>query len=570
MNAVRAVRRLSSFGASLLGKSGSPLRDRNGQSIESPQLSIAEDCEGINGEKEKVTDLSREENIGPMPQINMSEDRKKPEQKPIVIEKVFVKRLSDSDSARSLANISQLRQKFESMSDISQPSKVLRNEPLTIEPRPRSNSLEWDYRSDKLINSNEKGDTNLQSSPNFKHYNETTPGYRDKSEFFKSKTIERSSRLVDKANKSLGKLSRSTESLLSDGRPNRISLHNGSSVSYSGGRTSEQKPRSPVETLRDRKKLLNEGVLPTERELNCSTDISNVNKSVENGSPESVEDQGSVWHKRALLSDRKSSENPNVDSTRVREASTAMMKNLDKKNLLGQERIEFDVDKANAPIPKARVPQRELKGNGKIETVRYKSVLDNRRSSKGDLLAARSIHGRVLAGKGKNEYLESNKSSDKPESFDDGNSLTRNYIGIDNSQANENAGGLFVDKGLHGDYRRTGSGCATEGQKEMEGNVCSNEPRYDDLSRIRDLSGNNYNGELATDIVAAVKTIGSTDSKDSKSCSTGSRRDITNKESTQNSVQDSAAESKQADFHSDYSMPHKRGWFKSSAAAKRG
>ena len=537
VNAVRAVRRLSSFGASLLGKSGSLLRDRKSQgSIDSPDQSIAEDSEGVNGDEQKTTSEVEGESIKTKPQANMSESKKRNEQPPFVKEKVVLKKLSDSDSLRSLANISQLREKFESMADASRALRSPKKEAIAFEARPRSNSLDWDYRPDELVEENEKTDAMLRAPQTFKQDNEITSGHRNEDGFFKSKTLERSSRLVDSNMKTLGKLSKSTESLLSNGRPSRITLEDkGNSVINAGSRSDGQVPRSPVETLRERKKLLNEGVLPTDKDLRFKTEMVNRSSLIENGIRENNEDQRKVWPLRTMITEKRNMENLNEER---RDAENNVV--IDKKGLLENERTEYD----NGKKIKTRVPQTDFIGKRRFTSKEEEGFLEDDKSENKSMIPGRKSLS----------------------------NMTRNGTGADiDSLANVNRENLLIDRSLDRGYRDNGDVNNASKQRDIESASKNNEPRCDDRCRAGDLSRNNDNGVLTCgDIVVAAKSIGTTVNKQPMLTSTVSSGDITTRQSIQAGLEDTARERKQTDFNNNYDMPHRKGWFKSSAAAKRG
>ena len=537
VNAVRAVRRLSSFGASLLGKSGSLLRDRKSQgSIDSPDQSIAEDSEGVNGDEQKTTSEVEGESIKTKPQANMSESKKRNEQSPFVKEKVVLKKLSDSDSLRSLANISQLREKFESMADASRALRSPKKEAIAFEARPRSNSLDWDYRPDELVEENEKTDAKLRAPQTFKKDNEITSGHRNKDGFFKSKTLERSSRLVDSNMKTLGKLSKSTESLLSNGRPSRITLEDkGNSVSNAGGRSDGLVPRSPVETLRERKKLLNEGVLPTDKDLRFKTEMVNTSSLIENGMRENNEDQRKVWPLRTMITEKRNMENLNEGR---RDAENNVV--IDKKVLLENERTEYD----NGKKIKTRVPHTDFIGKRRFTSKEEEGFLEDDKSENKSMIPGRKSLS----------------------------NMTRNGTGADiDSLANVNRENLLTDRSLDRGYRDNGDVNNASKQRDIESAGKNNEPRCDDGCGAGDLSRDNDNGAFTCgDIVVAAKSIGTTVNKQPMLTSTVSSGDITTRQSIQAGLEDTARERKQTDFNNNYDMPHRKGWFKSSAAAKRG
>ena len=541
MNAVRAVRRLSSFGASLLGKSGSLLRDRKRQgSIGSPDQSIAEVSEGVNGDEQIITGEAEEESIRTRPQTNMSESKKRNEQPPFVKEKIVLKKLSDSDSLRSLANISQLREKFESMSDASRASRSPRKEATAFEARPRSNSLDWDYRSDELVDENEKTDAKLHSPERFKHVNEIPSGHRDKDGFFKSKTIERSSRLVESNTKILGKLSKSTESLLSSARPSRISLDNrGNSVANAGIRSDGQIPRSPVETLRERKRLLNEGVLPADKDLRLKTEMLNSSNLIEDGILENSEDQKRVGPIKTMITEENNLENVKEES---RDAKNNVV--IDTENISKHERTEHDKGKKGILVSKTRVPQTDLMGKRKSTNKEERSFLEDDKSENKNMISDRN-------------------------SLDN---LTGNRTGGDaDLRANEKGGKFVTDRSLDRGSKDNGCVYNASKQRDLECTSRNNQPRCDERCREGDLRSKNDNGGLTSgDSVVAAKTIGTTVNKQSKLTSAVSIGDIATKQSIKAGLENTARERKQTDFNSNYDMPHRKGWFKTSAAAKRG
>ncbi|XP_065063418.1 uncharacterized protein LOC135689975 isoform X1 [Rhopilema esculentum] len=176
VNAVRAVRRLSSFGASLLGKSSSLLRDKPKLgSLDSPTLSISEDGEGSNVGK-KVSDSQEKKCVS----IGSSESKGKIDIAKLIVNspekdananeadnlnestvqsnenKSSGKKSDENDSSHSLANISQLRQKFETATGTFRNSR-------TCNTRSRSNSWDWDRKSEKDKNDKKEAKPNIDN-----------------------------------------------------------------------------------------------------------------------------------------------------------------------------------------------------------------------------------------------------------------------------------------------------------------------------------------------------------------------------------------------------------------------
>ena len=145
-----------------MGKSSSLLRDKPKLgSLDSPTLSIAEDSEGSNvGEKlsdsqeRKCMIVGSSESKGKIDITKLIEDS--PEKDANVNEadilkkstvqsndnKSSEKKSTENDSSRSLANISQLRQKFETVTEKFRNSR-------TCNTRSRSNSWDWDRKREK-------------------------------------------------------------------------------------------------------------------------------------------------------------------------------------------------------------------------------------------------------------------------------------------------------------------------------------------------------------------------------------------------------------------------------------
>ena len=555
MNAVRAVRRLSSFGASLLGKSGSLLRDRKEQgSMESPELSIAEDSEEGNGEEEQTAGESIQENNEAKSQMKLPDSGNKTEQQQSVAkERVFLKKLSDNDSLRSLANISQLRKKFEILSNASAPPKPARNEASASEKRPRSNSLDWDYRTEE--SESESRDGRFNEGPAAR--NEI---FRGKDGFFKSKTIERSSKLVGEATRALGHLSQSTDSLLSNCRLGKISLEKGNRTK---GRNDEML-KSNIETLRDRKKLLNEGVSSKEKDVNFKTEMPSRTEVLENGTRRSDGSQSDLLTARKLSVERKSLENLEEELARRKEVEPSAKKTLANANhQVAVQREECDRSKMSLNVNKQRRSNDLSIDNEIVESVK-RPIANERREFARELLAKRMEREKKCKIKDKGEHSDGSILASKTvaASKNSERNLRGKTPGHESDLlANKTKIDLLLDK----DQER---GCRNKEDVDNEKRQKYNEPLSDNRAKVS--RRHNNNAEFTSDSVSAVRTIGSTVSKDSKSNSAGSSGAIATKQSIQKGLEYTAKESKQTDFYGDYNMPHKRSWFKSSAAAKRG
>ena len=549
VNAVRAVRRLSSFGALLLMKSGSLLRDRKEQgSMESPQSSIAEDSEEGNGEEETSAEESLQENDETQSHENSPKNVSKTEQQQSVAkERVFLKKLSDNDTLRSLANISQLRKKFEILSDTSRQLKPARNEPSTSEKRPRSNSLDWDYRTEE----NESESRDEKFNEGLANRNEI---FRSKDGFLKSRTIERSSKLVEEATRSLGHLSQSTDSLLSNGRPGRISLEKGNRTK---GKNDEIL-KSNIETLRDRKKLLNEGVSSKEKDVNIKTDMPSRTEILENGTKRNGVSQSDVLATRKMSGERKASENLENERARRKELVSSAKKTMaDTSDQVELQREECDRSKKNSLVNRQRRSNDLSIENEIVESV-HKPIANDRREFARDLLAKRMERERNFKSKGREEYSDRNILAGKTvvSSKNSAENLNGKTPAHESElPANRNKIELLLDKGQERD-------CKNKEDVDNEKRQKYNEPLSDNRAKPSDIRRHNN--------ISTVRTVGSTVSADSKLNSAGSSGAIATKQSIQKRFEYSAKESKQTDFYGDSDMPHKRSWFKSSAAAKRG
>lgn len=269
MNAVRAIRRLSSFGATLLGKTGSLLGNKKRLgSIDSPDPSIAEDCEHVTSREANFTEEANEvegdgNNLG---SVNAS----KPNAEQSVIERKrnSGKKTSDHDVSRTLANISQLRQKFETISDrcgnLNAATENNRNEK---ERRLRANSLDLECDRNGL-------------SPGSCDFSD-----EDASENLQSKALVRGSKLVAKGDRSMGNLSKSTESLIADGynpkRSRKISLESVGSAVSKEKCAENLLSRIPGEDLRDGKKALNGEVSRKGHDLQSDDEIIHSDTSID-------------------------------------------------------------------------------------------------------------------------------------------------------------------------------------------------------------------------------------------------------------------------------------------------
>ena len=556
MNAVRAIRRMSSFGASLLGKSGSVLREKKG-SMDSPNLSIAEDSE--ESKDDKLVASNGEEGIV-KGEEDKNESKENTEKLLTVKEKIILKKPLENDSSRSLANISQLRQKFETLSNEFRAPNDSKSDPVGCERKPRSNSLDWDYKKDEIEDS--KG----SEGSKLKNHNDYESDYQQKGGFFKSKTIERSTKLADRLGIRLGSLSQSMESLLKKPdrppRPSRISLEK---VSNAGGNGNEQVPRSPVETLRDRKKFLNGGVLPKEKDVKV---------------------------KNETLNARKSSDREIREISRGEKNATANIMPNAERQYSDFEKEDYVRGRKGALSSKSMITGGKAAGSGEYVVMPQNATAANKRTSdngqhigiEGDILGETStLTGRTPSEDGSGGKIEIKLDMlakeaavgvRKPLDNTKVDIVTEKDKLADKTKIRE----ILIDRGRKRDnisrqpLVHVPDGSSRSKQKDAEKNSKSNEPLSEVRDDVIDINSNNENGVFASKKVSAVKCLGSTVKKDTitKLGFTGSSGDIATKYVVQSPIKAPESEGKSTDANGDYDMPHKKSWCKSSAAAKRG